>query len=134
MSLRLVVPFALALLPFGAGAGNLAVEFAKCRKKTEPDQRLLCYDNIHHRMVGEVFQGKGSALTPEFNVTSPRLLSFESDDVVMVVYLLDEEGEVVRNLHRGGAGSGVHLIRTPGRYHLQINATGGWSVTLSEAE
>lgn len=100
-----------------------------CREVPEPEARLACYDALTVPADLEV-TGKGSAVTDPFRITEPRLLRFESDDAIMVVYLLDEAGAVVQNLHRGGAGAGEHLIEEPGQYSVQVNATGGWSLRL----
>ena len=61
--------------------------------------------------------GRGSGVTPQFEVATQRLMTFESSDAVMVVYLLNERDEVVQNLHKGGKGEGFFLIEVPGRYH-----------------
>lgn len=93
------------------------------------DIRLACYDSLTVSAELEI-TGKGSAVTDPFTLAAPRLLRFESDDAIMVVYLLNEAGSVVQNLHRGGAGEGRHLIKEPGTYRIQVNATGGWALRL----
>lgn len=93
-------------------------------------RRLACYDALKAPATGDLFRGKGSGITPEFTVETPRLMRFDSADVIMVVYLLDEDGAVVQNLHRAGAGGGEHVIARPGRYHVQVNASGAWTVNI----
>lgn len=67
-----------------------------------------------------------------FTVIAPEVLAFASDDAVLVAYLLDDAtGAVVQNLHHGGAGTGHFLIKTPGTYRVQVNASGGWRIQLS---
>lgn len=97
----------------------------------EDAARLACYDALPVAGQGRTFHGKGSGVTEPFEVIAPVEMHFDSDDAVMVLYLLDDQGRVVRNLHRGGAGAGRHLIEQPGRYHLQVNATGGWTIRLA---
>jgi hypothetical protein len=63
-------------------------------------------------------------------VPEPSLLRFESRDAIMVAYLLGANGEVVQNLHHGGAGEGSHLIERAGAYRVQVNASGGWRIRV----
>ena len=132
MSLRLVTLTVLAGTGFPpqVSAEPLAAGWLTCREILSDTARLACYDALELSQTGERFTGKGSGITPEFTVETPRLMRFDSADVIMVVYLLDDSGAVVQNLHRGGAGGGEFLIETPGRYHLQVNASGAWSVTV----
>lgn len=130
MPVRLVIA-ALAISGLSAEgfAGPLADRLLACRALKPPDARLRCYDALVPS-TDLAIDGKGSAVTDLFTVSAPRLLRFESADAIMVVYLLDEAGKVVQNLHRGGAGEGQHLIELPGTYRVQVNATGGWSLRL----
>lgn len=132
MPVRLVALIA-ALIPNGAVADILATSLGTCRAISDNQTRLACYDALPLPGSGEVFEGKGNGVTPPFDISAPRLLNFESNDAVMIAYLLDDGGRVIQNLHRGGAGRGSYLIETPGRYHLQVNATGGWRMTLTAA-
>lgn len=132
MPLRLVILTILAWLvpPSQGRAETLAAGLTTCREVVSDAARLACYDGLVPVGQGDRFSGKGSGITPEFTVAAPRLMRFDSSDVIMVVYLLNEAGAVVQNLHRGGAGGGAFLIETPGRYHVQVNASGAWSVTV----
>ena len=65
-----------------------------------------------------------------YRITPMGRTSSTSSDAVMVVYLLNERDEVVQNLHRGGKGEGSYLIEMPGRYHVQVNATGHWKIRV----
>lgn len=122
-----VVAPALPVPGFEAG-------FAACRGLASDAARLGCYDAlpVPEQAANLRFNGAGSALTAPFDVGTRARLSFTSDDAIFVAYLLDPEGRVVQNLHRGGAGQGEFLIEAPGRYRLQINASGGWRVELRE--
>lgn len=133
MSGRLVILCSLvgALISPESSASSLATELKLCRELVADQPRLSCYDALFLPSVSNVFKGQGSGLTPEFMVTAPRLMRFHSSDAVMIVYLLDETGAVVQNLHRGGAGEGTHLIQDPGRYSIQVNATGHWEIQIS---
>ncbi|MBY5986321.1 hypothetical protein [Roseovarius atlanticus] len=91
---------------------------------------MTCFDELAAAEDAEEFTGSGSGVTPQFDVVAPRLMTFESSDAVMVVYLLNERDEVVQNLHRGGKGEGSYLIEMPGRYHVQVNATGHWKIRV----
>jgi len=126
----LTAALAGALPPGTAPAQPFEAAFAACRDLADAAARLTCYDGLRVPGAGLVFRGHGSGVTDVFEVTEPRLLAFESDDAIMVIYLLDAEGRVVQNLHRGGAGGGRYLIETPGAYHVQVNASGGWTITV----
>ncbi|SNT76174.1 hypothetical protein [Paracoccus seriniphilus] len=127
MSGRLVI-LALAATTIGAQAQTLA----SCRDIPGDRQRLACYDRLP--LAAQGFRGAGSGAVGPISVAANTWLYYESDDAVMVLYLMSETGEVVQNLHRAGPGRSSHLIAAAGRYRLQINATGGWRVSLSAAE
>ncbi|MEM0950358.1 MAG: hypothetical protein AAGK37_23410 [Pseudomonadota bacterium] len=130
MSIRLVgLVFAASTAAVDGFAEPLAAQLMVCREISQPEARLECYDGLAVRADLEVI-GKGSAVTDPFTITEPRVLRFESEDAIMVVYLLNDAGDVVQNLHRGGAGVGEHLIEDPGQYRVQVNATGGWFLRL----
>lgn len=113
-----------------AGAQDLTAGLMACRSHSGAAARLACYDALPLQAVIRRFQGAGSQVTPSFDITAPTLLQFESMDAIMVIYLLDASGEVVQNLHQAGAGTGSFLMAQPGRYRLQINASGGWRISL----
>lgn len=124
---------ALALLLMQAapaGAQDLAAGLLACRSHSDSAARLACYDGLPLHSVIREFKGAGSQVTAPFDITAPTLLQFESMDAIMVIYLLDAAGEVVQNLHQAGAGTGSFLIAQPGQYRLQINASGGWRISL----
>lgn len=112
------------------GAAALADSLRACRGIVGASARLACYDALTPGGPEHAFRGAGSAELPQFAIPGPRLLRFTSDDAVMVLYLLNASGEVVKNLHRAGAGEGAFLIETPGEYSLQVNATGGWTIRI----
>lgn len=133
MSLRLVILAAISgALAAPATAAPLEQALAACRALSDTGARLSCYDRLPLADEGRTFTGKGSGVTERFLIEAPQVLSFDTDDAVMVLYLLDENDQVVQNLHRGGAGGGRYLIDRPGTYHVQINATGGWTVRLED--
>ncbi len=116
-------------------AGLLAVpahaDLAACRALSDDGARLACYDALPVPGMA-AFSGKGSGMAGPFTVTRPQMLGFQSDDAILVAYLLDDAtGAVVQNLHHGGAGMGHFLIETPGTYRVQVNASGGWRIELS---
>lgn len=120
--------------PPDVSAKSLAAGLQACREIVSDAARLSCYDALVLPRAGDVFTGSGSGITPVFVVEAPRLMQFDSADVIMVAYLLDEADRVVQNLHRGGAGDGAFLIETPGRYHVQVNASGAWQVRVLPPE
>lgn len=108
---------------------SLELNLRLCREVPSNEERLACYDALTS-LVELTIEGKGSAVTDLFEIKQPRLLRFHSSDAIMIVYLLDQSGEVVQNLHRGGAGEGQYIISDPGQYRVQVNATGGWYLRL----
>ncbi|MEL6647867.1 MAG: hypothetical protein AAFY35_17380 [Pseudomonadota bacterium] len=131
MSFRLVTGFSLAVCALNgtATADSLAAELQLCRELLVSERRLACYDALT-TPIELAIEGKGSAVTELFEISQPRLLRFHSRDAIMIAYLLDENGDVVQNLHRGGAGAGEHVIDEPGQYRVQVNATGAWLLEL----
>lgn len=134
MSVRLVT-LALCLLAAPSPAvatDNLTARLAECARIGSGEARLTCYDRLQQDLTAPVqrFSGAGSAVMGPFDLPAGTDLQFESDDAIMVLYLLDDAGTVLRNLHRAGAGGGSHLIDDAGRYRLQVNASGGWRISL----
>ncbi|SEN77523.1 hypothetical protein SAMN04489859_101646 [Paracoccus alcaliphilus] len=129
-SATLALAVAAALPPFAAQPFQPA--FAACRAVQAAKARLACYDALPlPEAEATTFRGAGSGMAGPFQVTGPQMMRFHSDDAIFVAYLLDGEGQVVQNLHHGGAGEGAFLIETPGTYRVQVNASGGWRVMLS---
>lgn len=119
--------------PRGA-EGDLVARLEHCARIAEAGRRLSCYDALALDRTPPAFDGRLGSRTEPFTVDRPTLLRFENDDVIMVVYLLDEKGEVFQNLHRGGRGLGEYEIRRLGTYSLQVNASGSWRVWLTPLE
>lgn len=121
---------ALLCLAAPAAAVDLAAGLLACRTHSDIAARLACYDALPAKPATKEFRGAGSQVTPPFDLAAPTLLQFESMDAIMVIYLLDASGAVIQNLHQAGAGTGSFLIAQPGSYRLQINASGGWRISL----
>lgn len=116
--------------PQASAAPDLAAEILTCRKLGDGALRLVCYDQLETGAPVAEYTGAGSRIIPAFDVTGPTRLIFESMDAIMVVYLLDASQSVVQNLHQAGTGKGSFLIDKPGRYSIQVNASGGWRIRL----
>lgn len=122
---------ALLLLAGGpALAQDMAAGLLACRRHVEAGPRLACYDALPAKGAAMEFRGTGNQITPPFDLKAPANLVFESMDAILVIYLLDAAGAVVQNLHQAGAGAGRFLIEHPGRYSLQVNASGGWRMRI----
>lgn len=125
-----VVLLALSVQSSRLAAQDLAAGLLACRNRVDDAARLACYDGLPAKAAGTEFRGSGNFVTPPFDLSQPTVLQFESMDAIMVVYLLDGAGGVVQNLHQAGAGTGTYQIAHPGRYSLQVNASGGWLLRL----
>lgn len=123
---------AFVFAPAPARADDLAAGLRACRGEASDGRRLACYDALDAKRLLASFAGAGSGTTAAFDVAGPSLLRFESLDVIMVVYLLGADGQVVQNLHRGGAGTGSFLIEEAGVYRVQVDASGGWRISVEE--
>lgn len=121
---------AALLLAGPAAARDLAAGLAECRALGDDPARLACFDRLATPGNLREFTGSGNRILPPFRVDAPARMTFTNLDVVLVIYLLDERGEVVQNFHQPGAGQGAFLIRRPGIYGLQVNATGGWRIQV----
>ncbi|MBO9455202.1 hypothetical protein J7376_07840 [Paracoccus sp. R12_1] len=136
MPVRLVIAGSalLAALASPASAAPFAKAFQNCRGVEDEGTRLACFDALPAPDAEPEFRfsGAGSGQTPFFRVRTRARLVFSSDDAIFVAYLLDRDGAVVQNLHQAGAGDGEFVIDRPGRYRLQVNASGGWRVEMQE--
>lgn len=132
MSIRLVtIALVAALAAPPAGAEGLKQAMETCRTLTQAAERLACYDRLPAVVPSAVFTGFGNGVTAPFGIAAAQVLRIESADIIMVGYLLREDGSVALNLHKGGQGVLETLIAEPGRYSLQINASGAWKAWLS---
>lgn len=117
----------------GDQVGEIVAALHSCRALVEPEARLRCYDNVARHNSPPRFAGKLGMRTGLFRIDRPSILRFRSDGVIFVLYLLDENGSVVQNLHIGGAGEDTYLIEKPGTYSLQIDGSAEWRIWLDPA-
>ena len=114
----------------GAAHADPAADLQSCAAIEQNDKRLACFDALAAASSGVSFAGFGNGSTDVFEITAPATLEYSSDDVVLIVYLRDDSGRLVQNLHLGGQGKAYYGIETPGRYRLQVDATGGWRMRV----
>lgn len=101
-----------------------------CAAMKSNDERLVCYDKTAAKLSEPRFEGRLNYSTDLFDITGPTQLRYQSDGVIFVLYLKDEKGEVLQNLHIGGGGEATYLIEKPGRYSLQINGSESWRIWI----
>lgn len=131
MSGRLVTVLLAAIWPMAVAASDdLDADIGRCRTVADPVSRLACYDALADGLGAITFSGAGSYVTPAFQAHKGNRLFFENMDAVLVIYLLDADGAVVQNLHKGGAGSGSFVFETDGTFSIQIDATGRWKLRI----
>lgn len=106
--------------------------FAQCKNIDDAAARLRCYDDL---VIDELmatdeprFAGKHTLKTDPFTITQPTQLRYQSDGVIFVMAVFNEQGEIIENLHIGGGGEGRYLLESPGRYYLQMNGSTTWRV------
>jgi len=115
----------------GSGSAQVATDaLLACRAKTPPADRLACYDALARAAAPPRFSGSHNAVTEFFALGRPHRLRFRSEGVIFVLYLMNANGEVIQNLHIGGAGEDEYLIDKPGVYQLRINGAEGWRIWL----
>lgn len=124
-----IVPPVIARVAMADGHGP---SLAGCAAIPADGDRLACYDALARDRAGVSFSGFGNGATGIFETFGPAVLIYESDDVILVLYLEDDAGRLVQNLHLGGQGEGRYRLPGPGRYRVQVDASGGWRVRVAE--
>lgn len=119
-------------LPLAANeAGHeVAKALSGCRGVANEKERLACYDEIATKFSPPTFSGRLTATTERFTIATPHVLRFESDGPIFVMYLKNDGGEVVQNLHIGGGGQQQYVIEKPGTYFLTISGSETWRIWL----
>ena len=113
---------------------ELKRSFAQCKAAEGAEAKLACYERIGQRFSPPTFQGRLTLQTDLFDIDRPTLIRFESDGVIFVMYLKDERGDVVQNLHIGGGGASEYLVEKAGKYSLLINGAESWRVWIEPRE
>ena len=122
----------VGLLAFAAGGAraDLMTDLRACAEVEQDHARLLCFDSLVNGSAALSFDGFGNGATDIFEITAPATLEYISDDAVLVVYLEAASGQLIQNLHLGGQGRAYYRIEKPGKYQLQVDATGGWRMRI----
>ena len=113
---------------------DLAGALQKCRKLADESRRLACYERLARNNAPADYSGRLGFRTPVFTLDAPTRLRYRSQGVIFVLYVLNERGEVLQNLHLGGGGDGDYVIPRPGRYRLQIDGSARWQIWLEALE
>lgn len=123
-----IVPFTTlrSEAPRPLGAASLQA----CRDIADGGQRLDCYDALAGRSSAPKFAGRLTATTERFTITRPHVLRYESDGPIFVMYLKNDAGEVLQNLHIGGGGQQTYVISDPGTYFLTVSGSETWRIWL----
>ena len=129
---RAVLGATLLASTAGLAAADVGAGLRDCARLGGDGDRLACFDRLAAEAAAPSFSGFGGGETPVFETRGPATLVYASEDAVLVIYLLTEMGDLVQNLHMGGVGEARYSLAAPGRYRLQVDATGGWRVRLEE--
>ena len=113
---------------------GLAGALQQCRKLVDESRRLACYEQLARDNAPADYSGRLGFRTPVFTLDAPTRLRYRSQGVIFVLYVLNERGEVLQNLHLGGGGDGDYVIAEPGRYRLQIDGSARWQIWLEALE
>ncbi len=127
---RSVLALALCCAAGSGLAQTVTDTLLACRAVVSIVERLACYDALALKQAPPRFQGSHNAVTELFTLDRPHRLRFRSDGVIFVLYLMNAAGEVIQNLHIGGAGEDDYLIDKPGAYQLRINGAEAWRIWL----
>lgn len=114
----------------GSASEGDANSMNACRTIAEDRERLACYDRIAARGASPRFSGRLTATTERFTVSRPTMLRYESDGPIFVMYLKNDAGEVLQNLHIGGGGQQTFLIEQTGTYFLTVSGSETWRIWL----
>lgn len=101
-----------------------------CARLAEPMPRLACYDKVMEQHFSAAFTGYKNQRTPLFEVLEPACLRFRNEDVMLVVYLREEGGQLLHSETQAAPGESYLAVPAAGRYYLEIHASGGWKVWL----
>lgn len=121
---------AIASAAVGNGDEEMAAALRQCRLLQTEGERLKCYDAIAVKSSMPLFSGRLTATTDRFTITAPHVLRYESDGPIFVMYLKNDAGDVLQNLHIGGGGQERYVIEQPGTYFLTISGSETWRVWL----
>lgn len=114
----------------GVHAADESLSLQGCRAIVEADARLACYDAVAGKLSPPRFSGRLTATTDRFTIGVPHVLRYESDGPIFVMYLKNDAGDVLQNLHIGGGGQQQYVIEEPGTYFLTISGSETWRIWL----
>lgn len=125
-----VIVFILFSVTTIAEVNNIEDGLQNCRFIPESGERLQCFDDMALQFAPANYSGKLGHVTELFKLEVPHKLRFRSHGVIFVLYLRDQEGNVLQNLHIGGQGEDEYLIEEPGEYSLKIDGSAAWDIWL----
>lgn len=119
----------------GAQGGQEIVRALQdCGAIDHDEKRLRCFDELALKNAPPKFSGKLGRKTTPFTINRPHVLRYRSKGVIFVLYVLNDKGKVVQNLHIGGGGEESYVIEQAGTYSLQVDGSAGWKIWLDPVE
>lgn len=109
---------------------NAAKIIGACRQMEDKEKRLQCYDEAALKLLPPRYSGRLGYITEPFKLNGPHRLRFRSYGAIFVLYVRDEDGNVLQNLHIGGGGEDTYTIKSAGTYSLKIHGSAAWSIWL----
>lgn len=113
--------------------GQTSDQLATCRRITNSQERLGCYDRlgVAPAQVRHEFEGQGDRNTTPFRLGGPFDLRWESTRHISV-YLRNADGSTAGSWSsgnvRGGPGSGQAYWPRAGQYYVEVVTSGTWSL------
>jgi hypothetical protein len=137
-SLLLISVFSWSLNAAGADKNEqntvVGAALQKCRAIGADIERLQCFDSVAKQFAPPTYKGKLGKVTELFKLDVPHRLRYRSYGVIFVLYVRDDDKNVIQNLHLGGGGEGEYIIDVPGWYSLSIDGSAGWEIWLEPVE
>ncbi len=134
LSSVLVWPFNAALAEDNKQNNAAGAALQTCRAINTDAERLHCYDSVAKQFAPPTYKGKLGSVTEPFTLDAPHKIRYRSYGFIFVLYVLDDNDNIVQNLHLGGRGEDEYILEVPGTYSLRIDGSAGWEIWLEPLE
>ena len=92
---------------------------------------FVCPPSTHPQEIVVSFSGSGGKNTRPFNVSDEWEIQWDATGDIFQIFLYSSDGELVGvAANQSSSGKGSSYQPKAGRYYLQVNALGGWTVDI----